>query len=65
MADKTLFLITLFCAPGTGGDPETERLVNADSRSKAAQHVMAVNKAAPADVARVLSAGGTVEEATA
>jgi len=54
-----IYLITQFDAEGE----ETERLVNAESRSKAAGHVVKLNKASPADVARVLGAGGKVEEA--
>lgn len=57
--EKTLFLLTCFDADGK----ETERLVEAETRSKAAQHVLGVNKASAADVARVLGAGGKVEKA--
>lgn len=62
MADeRTIFLITIF---GYGqNDPDTERLVNADTRGKALAHAAAVNKASAADVARVLGAGGKVEDA--
>lgn len=63
MADteKTLFLITEFGHFSPKDDKE--RLVSATTRAKAVQHVIGVNKASPADVARVLGAGGKVEEA--
>ena len=54
-----IYLITQFDAQGK----ETERLVNADSRSKATAHAVKLNKASAADVARVMAAGGEVEEA--
>ena len=54
-----IYLITQFDADNA----ETERLVNAESRSAALKHVARLNKASPADVARVLGAGGKVEEA--
>lgn len=57
--ERTIFLITIF---GKGTEPDTERLVNADTRGKALAHAAAVNKASAADVARVLGAGGNVEE---
>lgn len=57
--EKTLYLLTCF---DTKGD-ETERLVEADSRNKAMSHVAKLNKASAADVARVLGAGGKVEQA--
>jgi hypothetical protein len=57
---KDIYLITCFDAEGF----ETERLVNAESRAAATKHAMRLNKASAADVARVLGAGGKVEEAT-
>ena len=57
--EKTIFLLTCFDAEGA----ETERLVFAESRSAGLAHVAKLNKASPADVARVLGAGGKVEEA--
>ena len=59
MTEKSLYLLTCFDAEGT----ETERLVNAESAHKARQHVVRLNKASPADVARVMQAGGKVEVA--
>jgi len=61
MTDKTIFLLTCFDAEGK----ETERLVSAESRSAGLAHVAKLNKASPADVARVLQAGGTIEKAQA
>jgi len=57
--EQAIYLATCFDAEGK----ETERLVNAASRSAATKHVVALNKASAADVARVLGAGGKVEEA--
>lgn len=59
MTEKAIYLITHFAAEGT----ETERLVNAESRSAAMKHVAQLNKASASDVARVMAAGGKVEEA--
>ena len=56
-----IFLLTCFDAEGE----ETERLVSAETRSAATGHALKVNKASAADVARVLGAGGKVEEAKA
>ena len=53
-----IYLLTVFDAKGA----ETERLVNAESRSKALGHVAKLNKASAADVARVMANGGEVEE---
>lgn len=58
--EKSIYLLTCFDADGK----ETERLVNAESRNAATHHAMRVNKASAADVARVLGAGGKVEEAS-
>ena len=57
--EKTIFLLTCFDAEGK----ETERLVEATSRHAATGHAVKVNKASAADVARVLGAGGQVEQA--
>lgn len=54
-----IYLITEFAADNS----ETERLVSAESRSAALKHVVRLNKASADDVARVMKAGGTVEEA--
>lgn len=59
-AETTIFLLTTFDADGK----EAERLVSAESAHKARQHVVRLNKASAADVARVLGAGGKVEEAS-
>lgn len=56
---KDIYLITIL--PIDEGD-EVERLVSATSRSKALTAVALLNKASPADVARVMSNGGLVEE---
>ena len=61
MTEKTLFLLTTFTAEGE----EDERLVRAESRNAATHHAVRVNKASAADVARVLGAGGKVEEQSA
>lgn len=53
-----IFLLTCFDAEGK----ESERLVKAESRSKATAHALKVNKASADDVARVLGAGGAMEE---
>lgn len=58
--EKTIFLLTCFDSEGT----ETERLVEAESRNAGLAHVAKLNKASPADVARVLQAGGKVEQAS-
>lgn len=60
MEENALYLITIF---GELEQKDTERLVSAPSRAKAAQHAFGVNKASPADVARVLQAGGKIEQA--
>ena len=57
--EKALYLLTCFDAEGK----ETERLVSAESAHKARQHVVRLNKASASDVARVMAAGGKVEEA--
>ncbi len=59
--EKTLYLLTCFDAEGK----ESERLVSAETRNAATGHVAKLNKASPQDVARVLGAGGKVEEAQA
>ena len=56
---NAIYLLTCFDAEGV----ETERLVEAESAHKARQHVVRLNKASSHDVARVLGAGGKVEEA--
>ncbi len=63
MADPTNTLFLLLCFDPEGA--EIERLVSAASRSKATGHAVKVNVASAADVARVLQAGGKIEEATA
>jgi len=60
MDEKQIYLMTIF---GQGDKPDTERLVRAASRGKAAQHVVGINKATPAEVARLMSAGIKVEDA--
>ena len=59
--ENAIFLLTCFDAEGK----ETERLVEAATRSAAVAHALKVNKASAADVARVLGAGGKVEECKA
>lgn len=59
MPDKTIYLCTFFDAEGK----ETERLVSADTRGAAVKHVAHFCVASAADVARVLGAGGRVEDA--
>jgi len=44
---------------------ETERLIEAAKPSKAMQHAIGVRRAKPEDVARVLGAGGKLEQAEA
>lgn len=58
-AEQAIYLITQFDAESV----ETERLVSAESRSKALGHCVRLNKASAAEVARVMAAGGTVEDA--
>ena len=58
-AEQAIYLITQFDAESV----ETERLVSAESRSKAQGHVVRLNKASSNDVARVLTNGGKVEQA--
>ena len=60
-SEKTIFLLTCFDSAGK----ETERLVSAETRLQATSHAVKVNKASAADVARVMSAGGKIEEAQA
>ena len=60
-AEQAIYLITEFNAD----NKESERLVSAESRSKALGHVVRLNKASAADVARVMAAGGSVEDAQA
>ena len=57
-AESAIYLITEFPASGD----ENERLVSAESRTKAIGHCVRLNKASAADVARVMAAGGQVEE---
>ena len=57
--EKTIYLLTCIDVDGK----ETERLVEAESRAAGLAHVAKLNKASPADVARVLGAGGKVEQA--
>ena len=59
--ELSIFLLTTFDAEGK----ETERLVSAATRHDATAHAVKINKASAADVARVLGAGGKVEEAQA
>lgn len=59
--EKVLYLLTCFDTEGK----ESERLVEAESRAAGLAHVAKLNKASPSDVARVLGAGGKVEEAKA
>ena len=58
---NTLFLLTLTAADGT----KTERIIEADSRKQAIAHALEAERASPADVARVLGAGGKVEKVEA
>lgn len=57
--EKTIYLVTIF---GQGDEPDTERLLNSPTRASCVGHVIGVNKASAADVARVLGAGGKVED---
>lgn len=57
--DLSIFLLTTFDAEGK----ETQRLVKAETRLKASHHALRTNLASADDVARVLGAGGKVEEA--
>ena len=57
-AEQAIYLLTTWDTAGQ----ETERLVSAESRSKALGHVVRLNKASAADVARVMANGGEVEE---
>ncbi len=59
MADTTIYLLTLTDAEGE----ETERLVTAEKPTQAMGHAIGVRRAKPEDVARVLGAGGKVEQA--
>lgn len=45
------------------GEARQHRLINATSKLKAIEHILDAKKASAADVARVLGAGGKVEEA--
>ena len=60
MDEQTIWLLTCFDAEGK----ESERLVSSYRRGEASAHALKVNKASAADVARVLGAGGKIEEAT-
>ena len=57
--ESTIYLLTCFDVDGN----ETERLVSAESRAAGLSHAVKLNKASPVDVARVLGAGGKVEQA--
>jgi len=57
--ELSIYLLTTFDAEGK----ETERLVSAASRAAGLAHVAKLNKASPQDVARVLGAGGKIEQA--
>ena len=57
--ENAIYLITQFDADSV----ETERLISAESRAAALKHVVRLNKASAADVARVMAAGASVEEA--
>lgn len=57
--ENEIYLLTCFDTAGK----ESERLVSAASRAKATFHAVKINKASASDVARVMAAGGTVEEA--
>lgn len=60
MKEKDIFLITTFATDGK----EAERLVEAETRNQAVHHALRINKASSQDVARVLQAGGKVEQAS-
>jgi hypothetical protein len=57
--ESAIYLITAF----DSDNKETERLVQAESRAAALKHVVRLNKASAADVARVMASGASVEEA--
>lgn len=57
--ELTIYLLTTFDPEGK----ETERLVEATTRNAAVFHVAKLNKASAGDVARVMAAGGKVEQA--
>ena len=59
MADKNIYLLTCYDAE----QKETERLVSASKPTEAMRQAVGVKRASPADVARVLGAGGKVEQA--
>lgn len=60
MADeKTIYLLVITDTDGQ----ETERLVSAAKPTDAMRHALGVRRANPQDVARVLGAGGKVEQA--
>ena len=56
---RTIFLLTCYDSEGA----ETERLVTAAKPTQAMRHAIGVRRAKPEDVARVLGAGGKVEDA--
>ena len=57
--ENAIHIVTIYNQDGT----ETERLVTAPKPTAAMRHCIGVKKASPADVARVLGAGGKVEDA--
>ena len=59
--ELSIYLLTCYDAE----QKETERLVKAAKPTEAMRHAVGVRKASPDDVARVLGAGGKVEEVQA
>lgn len=59
MSEKTIYLLTITDADGK----ESERLACASKPSQAMRHAIGVRRAKPEDVARVMGAGGKIEEA--
>ncbi len=59
--EKNIYLVVCTDAEGK----ETERLVSAAKPTEAIGHVVGVRRAKPEDVARVMGAGGKIEEAGA
>ena len=58
MSQKTLWIITVINRDGT----QDERLVNEHKRGDALSAIATVKRANPFDVARILAAGGKIED---
>ena len=61
--ESALYLLTCYGVVEDGEQTQIERLVKAAKPTEAMRHAVGVKKATPEDVARVMQAGGRIEEA--